>query len=175
MVKQRNTSSDSDDSFSEVVEDTKPKVKKRVRITDVRNPIQNKKAKRPKNSNFVFTINTNVRIGPYEEGLEDFCRKLRDCMYDMFEHLDNYVDFLEPEHSWIKEHVKKAECESEVERGEKLDQIHCHVFIGVAHYSKIRLNRQAIRNKVCQDMALNNVYISKILVLQKSTNSDLEN
>jgi hypothetical protein len=99
--------------------DTVP-IDRKVIVTDVKAK-QRKKPKRViKHSNFVFTINTNQRIGPYEKRLKEFCDQLRDCIDDIFENLHDYVTILEPSHEWSSDFVKKVEAEAEVERGEKV-------------------------------------------------------
>lgn len=93
----------------------------------------------------------------------------------MFDHIGDYITFLEPGHKWTKEYIKKSECESNIERGEKTDTIHAHIFVGISHYSKIQLDRKKIKEKICDDLGLKNIYISKIIVLRHNTNADREN
>jgi hypothetical protein len=81
---------------------------------------------------------------------------------------------LEPEHEWDTDRIKKGECECEVERGEKYDQIHAHVFIGISHYSKLQLNRKEIYDKICEYMELPSIYISRIQILRHSAETDRE-
>jgi hypothetical protein len=131
-----------------------PPVKIRSKVSNVRAKQKKKPERRIKHSNFIFTINTNQRIGPYDERLEEFCDSLKDCMSDIFSNLHDYVKILEPDHEWSREYIKKAECDSVVERGEKFDQIHCHCFIGISHYSKLQLDRKEIHDRICSDLDL---------------------
>jgi hypothetical protein len=144
-------------------------------VSDVTNPIQRKKApKRISHSNFIFTVNTNQRYGPYEEGLEEFSEQLRACMEDIFCNLHDYVIILEPDHKWSTKYIKKGDCDSVVERSENNDTVHAHVFVGLSHYTKVKLNIQALRNKICEDMNLKDIYMSRIKALRKTADSDLE-
>lgn len=157
------------DSESEI------EVVKTSRISDVTNKEQKKKGKRIKNSNFVFTINTNRQLGADDEELLPFCRKLKDVIdKNIFDKIEEHIVFLEPGHSWEKRYVKKAECDSNVERGDKFDQVHAHLFVGVSHYSKIRLNTSSIRQVLMKKLDLSGVYISKPKVLRGSTAGDLQ-
>ncbi len=107
--------------------------------------------------------------------MEEFCDDLRQSMEDIFSNLHDYVKILNPEDEWSRSFIKKTECDSVVERGEKYDQIHCHCFIGISHYTKLQLDRKEIHDKICEDLGLKSVYLSKITVLRRSTNQDLEN
>lgn len=163
------------ESFSES-EDEPIEVKKKIKLTNIKSEKQEKKAKkRVKNSNFVFTVNLNVRIGPYEQKLEGFCKKYEKCWDDIYSNLGEYIEFQQEGAEWTPEYVRKAQTQCFIERGEKYDQIHSHNFVGISHYSKIHLDRQKIKEKICGDMGLKNIYISQIKVLRKSTEADLEN
>ena len=95
---------------------SKPVVSYKTVVTNVKAK-QNKKAKKPtiKHSNFIFTVNTNQRIGPYEEDLEPFCDRLKESFDDMFSNLHDYVTIMEPEHEWSTDYIKKVEAECEGE------------------------------------------------------------
>lgn len=151
-------------------------VKQKTVVTDVTNEKQQKKAsKRVKNSNFVFTINTNIRMDRDDDDLPLFCKKLKRSCDKMFNSLEDIVLFLEPEHSWSLKHVKKAECQAFIERGEQYDQVHAHCIIAIQHYSKIRLNRILMKELMCQELGVKNIYLSRIQVLRNSSTADLEN
>jgi hypothetical protein len=77
-------------------------------VTNVKAKQHKKPKKIIKNSNFVFTINTNQRIGPYEERLEEFCTHLRNCIDDIFENIHDYIIILEPSHEWSLDFIKKV-------------------------------------------------------------------
>jgi hypothetical protein len=168
-------SDNSDDNFDE--SDGEIKVVKKVKTTGVKNSKQQKKAKGPRirNSNLVWTFNTNQRIGPYEERLEPYCEKFNECMNELYNNIQEYVIFLEPGHEWSRKYIKRVECKTYIERGEKFDQIHGHNFVGIAHYSKIHLDRAAMKEFVCKYMGLENIYMSRIKVFRNSTSADLEN
>jgi hypothetical protein len=76
---------------------TKKKSKKDVPVeyksivTDVKAKQRKKPKKTIKHSNFVFTVNTNQRIGPYEERLIPYCKKLKHCFNEIFENLHDYL------------------------------------------------------------------------------------
>jgi uncharacterized protein YecE (DUF72 family) len=158
-------------------------VKYRTSVTNVSGKQRKKPVKRVKHSNFAITVNTNQQIGPYEERLEPFCEQLEECFKvsvshyptysrkDIFENLHDYVCVLDPEHEWERERVKRTDCETEVERGGKMNQIHAHALICVTHYTKVQLNIKELRAKICKDMGLKNVYI-QIKILRGSPGSD---
>ena len=150
----------------------------RVEVTNVHKEKQEKKSQEKRrlvNSNFVFTINTNRRIGPYEEGLDEFCQQFQGCIDDIFQHVGNFLVILPEGHTFSRQYFKSVNPECYIERAESNDSIHGHLFIGIQHYSKIRLNRDKLRDKICHDLDLKGIYISKIGVLRNTFSTDLEN
>lgn len=77
-------------------------------------------------------------------------------MDEIFENIGDYIKILISEHSYSPEFFKKIEVSSRIERKEKTDYIHAHLFIVVNHYSKIHLNIAQIHDKICEDLDFKN-------------------
>jgi methionine aminopeptidase len=136
------------------MDNNKPKVKVSSTVADFQQKQQNVKLKQ---SNFFLTINTNQRYGDNDAQLDNDTEYFKDVMDKLLNNIDKYVT-LPPAASW-DEDVKDVTIESVVEKGGEKNCLHCHAFLKFTHTTDVKLNYAAIKQKICGDLGLPNIYM----------------
>ncbi len=150
-------------------------VKSEIKVTDL-NATENKKprAKRTnqlKHSNYYLTLNTNKQFLPSDEDLCPFIDKFETCISEIFQG-NNIKKFIviKNDDTFSKEKFKEISTEAVIELGNKKPTVHAHCLVKIAHRSKVGLDYEGIRNKVIQDMELENCYLKATLYRNASDN-----
>jgi hypothetical protein len=76
--------------------------------------------------------------------------------------------------AWSDEKIKDVNIDYVVERGHKKGQIHVHVMIKIKHFSKVLLNYEKIKKKICGDLGLENVYMLNKLIRNSGSDNILQ-
>jgi len=133
----------------------KPLIKVKGKIQDL-----NKKEKniKPKQSNFLLTINTNQQFKENDEHLKDDIEIFDHSINQLLNNIDDYVKLPEND-KWDDATIKNVDIDYTIERGGKRGQLHIHIMFKIKHFTKIQLNYDKIKKKICDDLGLNNVYM----------------
>jgi hypothetical protein len=119
-----------------------------VQLTDVQNPIQNKhgKSHKLKHSNFHITINTNKRHNAESHELIEESQKLKEVADEILSPkvFPQFVIFKQTGDSWTPLVINNVRTKGAIERGDKFDQVHCHLLVCIDHYSMISINTGAM-------------------------------
>lgn len=134
-----------------------------VQITQVGKKDQNKKAdtrRKLRHSNFHLTINTNKRYNPESHQLQEECAKLQAAVSALVEpEVLRDMILIKEEGAVFDSIVKEVRTKGGVERGPEKNQVHCHLMVCIAHYTRVQLDIPAIRSFICEQTGLGNVYV----------------
>lgn len=83
--------------------------------------------------------------------------ELKDALDSIFQDLFSYVNCLDNE--LTRDKLKSVEVQSRVERGSHKGNLHAHVLISIAHYTKLQMNYSKIRAKLCTDLGLTSIHM----------------
>jgi hypothetical protein len=142
-----------------------------VKIRGGRQGKNTEKAPKIKRSAFFLTISTNQRYAVDDPNIENDEEVFEDSIKGVLENLGKYVRFRADGHSWTSGKIQSVEVDYTVERG-KTNQIHTHILIKIKHDSNIQLNYGAIKEKICGDLGLDNVYMNNKLLGQNAWGAD---
>ena len=133
----------------------KPLIKVKGKVQDL-----NKKEKniKPKQSNFLLTVNTNQQFKETDEHLKDDIEIFDNSINQLLNNIDEYVKLPEGD-KWDDQTIKNVDIDYTIERGTKKGQLHIHIMFKIKHFTKIQLNYDKIKKKICDDLGLNNVYM----------------
>ena len=137
----------------------KPTIKIKGAVQDLEKKVKNKK---PLNSNFLLTINTNQQYKDNDKGLKNDIQVFEDTIKDILENIENYINL--PENDKWDETVRDVDIDYTIERGTIKNQVHIHLLLKFKHFTKIQLNYIKIKDKIKNDLGLNNVYMYNKLV-----------
>ena len=116
----------------------KPTIKIKGAVQDLEKKVKNKK---PLNSNFLLTINTNQQYKDNDKGLKNDIEVFEDTIKSILENIDQYVNL--PEHDkWDDDTIKDIDIDYTIERGTIKNQLHIHILFKIKHFTKIQLNYQ---------------------------------
>ena len=113
-----------------------------------------------KNSTFLLTINTNQSYKETDKHLENDIEVFDSLINNILNHIDTYI---KPE-GFDSEKVKNADIDYSIERGGERGFIHCHILLNFSHTTRIQLDVNLIKNKIINELGLNNVYINNKLI-----------
>jgi hypothetical protein len=142
-----------------------------VKIRGGRQGKNTEKAPKVKRSAFFLTISTNQRYAQDDPNIENDEEVFEESIRTILEDLGKYVRFRADGHSWTSGKIHSVEVDYTVERG-KTNQIHTHILIKIKHDSNIQLNYGAIKEKICDDLGLGNVYMQNKLLGQNAWGAD---
>ena len=132
----------------------KPLIKVKGKIQDLKKVIKNVK---PKQSNFLLTLNTNQHFKEDDPHLKDDIEKFDGCINQLLNSIDQYIKL--PETDKCDDNtIKNCDIDYTIERGTKKGQLHIHIMFKIKHFTKIQLNYDKIKKKICDDLGLNNIY-----------------
>jgi hypothetical protein len=144
---------------------SKPKIK--GNIQDLNKKTKNEKLKQ---TNYLLTINTNCQYKDGDKHLDDDIEIFNESINDLLNHIDSYVRLPETD-KWNDDFIKNCDIDYTIERGTIKNQLHIHIMIKIRHNTKIQLDYEKIKNKICSDLGLKNVYMyNRLLKPSQSEN-----
>ena len=132
----------------------KPLIKVKGNIQDLKKVIKNVK---PKQSNFLLTLNTNQQFKEDDKHLKDDIEIFDGCINELLNNVDQYLKLPETD-KWDEDTIKDVNIDYTIERGLKKGQLHIHIMFKIKHFTKIQLNYDKIKKKICDDLGLKNIY-----------------
>ena len=132
----------------------KPFIKVKGNIQDLKKVIKNVK---PKQSNFLVTLNTNMQYKEDDKHLKDDVEIFDTCISELLNNVDQYIKLPETD-KWNEDTIKNVDIDYTIERGTKKGQLHIHIMFKIKHFTRIQLNYDKIKKKICDDLGLNNIY-----------------
>jgi hypothetical protein len=116
-----------------------------------------------KKSSFHLTISTNQKYADDDPHLQNDSEVFDEVMSDILNNIEHYVKLPEG-HSW--DAVNDADIDYILERGKhKLgSRLHAHVLFRFNHRTKLQLDYQKIKDKICGELGLHDVYLHNRLV-----------
>ena len=134
---------------------SKVKVKVTGNIQDLKKVEKNIK---PKQTNFLLTINSNQQYKDNDEHLDNDIEIFNHSINQLLNHIDDYVK-LPDNIPWNDKNIKSCDIDYTIERGTKKGQLHIHIMFKIRHFTKFQLKYDKIKKKICDDLELNNVYM----------------
>ena len=131
----------------------KPLIKVKGNIQDLKKTIKNVK---PKQSNFLLTLNTNQQFKEDDKHLKDDIEIFDGCINELLNNVDQYIKLPEGD-KWDEATIKDVNIDYTIERGLKKGQLHIHIMFKIKHFTKVQLNYDKIKKKICDDLGLNNM------------------
>jgi len=132
----------------------KPLIKVKGKIQDLKKVEKNIK---PKSSSFLLTLNTNQQFKEDDKHLKDDIEIFDGCINELLNNVDQYLKLPETD-QWNEETIKNVDIDYTIERGTKKGQLHVHIMFKIKHFTKIQLNYDKIKKKICDDLGLKNIY-----------------
>ena len=144
----------------------KPEIKIKGKVQDMTKKEKNVK---PKQTNFLLTINTNQQYKDDDENLQNDIEVFDTTIKEIFNSIDQYINLPETD-KWDDKFIKDFDIDYVLERGQKKGQLHIHILFKIKHFTKIQLNYDKIKEKIKLDLGLSNVYMQNKLL--KMSNND---
>ena len=133
----------------------KPIIKVSGKVQNLEKVIKNVK---PKQTNFLLTINSNQQYKDDDKHLKDDIEIFDGSINQLLNNIDEYIKLPEND-SWNDKLIKSCDIDYTIERGTKKGQLHIHIMFKIRHFTKIQLNYEKIKNKICKDLGLENIYV----------------
>jgi hypothetical protein len=127
----------------------------------------------PKNTNFLLTINTNCQYKETDAKLANDTEIFETSITDILNNIDSYVNLPEGD-QWDDDKIKQADIDYTIERGLKKGQLHIHILFKFKHFTKIQLNYGKIKDKIKDDLGLENVYMYNKLIRNSGNENVLD-
>ena len=121
----------------------KPILKIKGNIQDLKKVIKNVK---PKQSNFLLTLNTNQQFKENDPHLKDDIEIFDGCINELLNNVDQYLKLPETD-KWDEATIKDVNIDYTIERGLKKGQLHIHIMFKIKHFTKIQLNYDKIKKR----------------------------
>jgi hypothetical protein len=145
----------------------KPEIKIKGKVQDLKKVIKNEK---PKQTNFLLTLNTNMQYKDNDEYLKDDIEIFDGSINQLLNHIDDYIK-LPDGITWNDKTIKSCDIDYTIERGTKKGQLHIHIMFKIRHFTKIQLSYDKIKTKICNDLGLENIYVyNRLLKPNESDN-----
>lgn len=133
-----------------------------------------KKKNRLRRTNLFFTINTNKSYNDMDERRADAQKEFTTALRKLLskEKVADYIVFTEKykHHSYIPEYFKHVKLHIVPEFGPERGFLHLHGVIEIAHRSSIRFNFQLLKERLCEELHLPNIYIQYRLFFDTKVN-----
>ena len=133
----------------------KPIIKVSGKVQNLEKVIKNVK---PKQTNFLLTINSNQQYKDDDKHLKDDIEIFDHSINQFLNNIDEYIKLPEND-TWNDKLIKSCDIDYTIERGTKKGQLHIHIMFKIRHFTKIQLNYEKIKNKICKDLGLENIYV----------------
>ena len=144
----------------------KPEIKIKGKVQDMTKKEKNVK---PKQTNFLLTINTNQQYKDDDENLQNDIEVFDTTIKEILNNIDQFINLPETD-KWDDKFIKDFDIDYVLERGQKKGQLHIHILFKIKHFTKIQLNYDKIKEKIKLDLGLSNVYMQNKLL--KMSNND---
>jgi len=142
-------------------------VKLSGRVQDLNKVIKNEK---PKQTNYLLTINTNQQYKSDDKNLENDIEFFNNTIDNILSNIDEYVKLPERD-AWTDKLIKSCDIDYTIERGTIKNQLHIHIMFKIRHFTKIQLDYGKIKSKISTDLGLNNIYLyNRLLKPNESDN-----
>ena len=145
----------------------KPEIKIKGKVQDMTKKEKNVK---PKQTNFLLTINTNQKYKDDDENLQNDTDVFDESIKDFLNNIDQYINLPETD-KWDDKFIKDFDIDYVLERGQKKGQLHIHILFKIKHFTKIQLNYDKIKEKIKLDLGLSNVYMQNKLLRMSNNDS----
>ena len=123
----------------------------------VQNLQKTEKNIKPKQSNFLLTLNTNMQYKEDDPHLNDDIEIFYGCINKLLNNIDEYIN-LPPNDTWNDKLIKDCNIDYTIERGLNKGQLHIHIMFKIKHFTKVQLNYDKIKKTICDDLGLKNIY-----------------
>jgi hypothetical protein len=133
----------------------KPIIKVSGKVQNLEKVIKNVK---PKQTNFLLTINSNQQYKDDDKHLKDDIEIFDHSINQLLNNIDDYIKLPESD-TWNDKLIKSCDIDYTIERGTKKGQLHIHIMFKIRHFTKIQLNYDKIKTKICNDLGLENIYV----------------
>jgi hypothetical protein len=133
----------------------KPIIKVSGKVQDLQKKEKNVK---PKQTNFLLTINSNQQYKDDDKHLKDDIEIFDHSINQLLNNIDDYIKLPEND-TWNDKLIKSCDIDYTIERGTKKGQLHIHIMFKIRHFTKIQLNYDKIKTKICNDLGLENIYV----------------
>ena len=148
---------------------SKVKVKVTGNIQDLKKVEKNIK---PKQTNFLLTINLNQSYKEGDEHLKDDIEIFDHTIKDILDNVDKYIKL--PEGDWNDDKIKDCDIDYTIERGKEKGFLHIHILFKIKHFTKIQLDYDKIKSKITNDLGLENIYMYNKLIRGNNNETILE-
>ena len=101
----------------------KPLIKISGKIQNIEKKVKNIK---PKQSNFLLTLNTNQQFKEYDPHLKNDNEIFDVCINELLKNVDQYLKLPDTD-QWNEETIKNVDIDYTIERGSKKGQLHIHI------------------------------------------------
>ena len=146
---------------------SKPLIKVKGNIQNLEKVIKNIK---PKQSNFLLTLNTNQQFKVDDPHLKDDIEIFDESISKLLNNIDQYIKLPEGD-KWDDKTIKDCDIDYTIERGLNKGQLHIHIMFKIKHFTKIQLNYDKIKKQICDDLGLKNIYcFNRLLKPNQSDN-----
>ena len=145
----------------------KPEIKIKGKVQDMTKKEKNVK---PKQTNFLWTINTNQQYKEDDKDLQNDIEVFDTTIKEMLNSIDQYINLPETD-KWDDKFIKDFDIDYVLERGQKKGQLHIHILFKIKHFTKIQLNYDKIKEKIKLDLGLSNVYMQNKLLRMSNNDS----
>ena len=145
----------------------KPEIKIKGKVQDMTKKEKNVK---PKQTNFLLTINTNQQYKDDDENLQNDIEVFDTTIKEILNSIDQYINLPETD-KWDDKFIKDFDIDYVLERGQKKGQLHIHILFKIKHFTKIQLNYDKIKEKIKLDLGLSNVYMQNKLLRMSNNDS----
>jgi hypothetical protein len=149
---------------------SKPVIKIKGKIQDMTKKEKNVK---PNHSNFLLTINTNMRYTDEDPHLNNDIEVFDTTIQEILNDIGSYINLSEG-HTFNDTYVKNVDVDYVIERGGINNQLHIHIMFKFTHFSRIQLNYTKIKAKITGDLGLKNVYMYNKLVRNNGSDNILD-
>ena len=132
----------------------KPIIKVSGKVQNLEKVIKNVK---PKQTNFLLTINSNQQYKYDDKHLENDIEIFDGSINQLLNNIDDYIKLPEND-TWNDKLIKSCDIDYTIERGTKKGQLHIHIMFKIRHFTKIQLNYDKIKTKIRSSLGLKNIY-----------------
>ena len=128
---------------------------------------------KPKQTNFLLTINLNQSYKEADEHLKDDIKIFDDTIKDILDNVDKYIK-LPNATDWNDEKIKECDIDYTIERGKEKGFLHIHILFKIKHFTNIQLDYDKIKSKITNDLGLENIYMYNKLIRGNNNDNILE-
>ena len=148
---------------------SKPNIKIKGNIQDLKKKEVNEK---PKNTNFLLTINLNCSYKEDDDKLNDDIKIFDDTTTDILNNIEKYIKI--PAGDFNDDKIKSCDIDYTIERGNKRGFLHIHILFRFKHNTKIQLDYENIKKHYCETLGLDNIYMFNKLIRNANNDNILE-